>query len=72
MWADKGVASKWGHALLAIDVMLDEHLRAWVLDVNSMPSFYHRPMSEASESDAAHAESRPRSLLQQRLEDRNP
>ena len=33
--------TQWGHALMAMDVAYDVHMNAYILDVNSGPSFYH-------------------------------
>jgi hypothetical protein len=33
--------SEWGHAFIAADVVIDSKLNAVIVDLNSMPSFYH-------------------------------
>jgi hypothetical protein len=44
VWLDRELIrdlSDWGHAFIAADVMIDRSMNAVVLDVNTMPSFYH-------------------------------
>ncbi len=44
VWLDRVLIrdlSDWGHAFIAADVMIDRSMNAVVLDVNTMPSFYH-------------------------------
>lgn len=34
-------SAAWGHALIAADVVVDGGGNAWVVDLNTMSSFYH-------------------------------
>lgn len=40
-YADRGYDTRWGFAFIAMDVAYDRDMNAYVLDVNSGPSFYH-------------------------------
>ena len=41
VWFGHGGYTAWGYALLAMDVAFDQQMNAYILDVNSGPSFYH-------------------------------